>query len=192
VGGSFAQVNLPSALASAAYNAANQLTSWGTSNLTYDLDGNLLTDGLNNYTWNARNQLASISGGVAATFQYDGLGRRSKNAVGTSFVYDGLNPVQELSGNNVSATLVTGLGIAEVFSRTDTSAWSFLTDGLGSTVGLTDSTGTVQAQYTYEPFGNTTMAGPASSNSYQYTGRENDGTGLYYYRTRYYNPTFER
>jgi len=115
VGGSFAQVNLPSALASAAYNAANQLTSWGTSNLTYDLDGNLLTDGLNNYTWNARNQLASISGGVAATFQYDGLGRRSKNAVGTSFVYDGLNPVQELSGNNVSATLVTGLGIDEVF-----------------------------------------------------------------------------
>jgi RHS repeat-associated protein len=28
----------------------------------------------------------------------------------------------------------------------------------------------------------------SSSNPYQYTGRENDGTGLYYYRARYYNP----
>jgi RHS repeat-associated protein len=42
-----------------------------------------------------------------------------------------------------------------------------------------------QTQYTYEPFGNTAASGTSSANSYQYTGRENDDTGLYYYRTRF-------
>ena len=32
------------------------------------------------------------------------------------------------------------------------------------------------------------MSGAVSSNAQQYTGRENDGTGLYYYRNRYYLP----
>ncbi len=31
-----------------------------------------------------------------------------------------------------------------------------------------------------------------STNTYQYTGRENDGTGLYFYRARYYSPTLQR
>ena len=43
----------------------------------------------------------------------------------------------------------------------------------------------------YEPYGEVTATG-ASTNPYQYTGRENDGTGLYYYRARYYNPTLKR
>src|SRR5262249_44740697 len=33
---------------------------------------------------------------------------------------------------------------------------------------------------------------PSDSNPYQFTGRENDGTGLYYYRARYYDPTWGR
>lgn len=34
----------------------------------------------------------------------------------------------------------------------------------------------------------TTQTGAADLNSQQYTARENDGTGLYYYRQRYYSP----
>ena len=30
------------------------------------------------------------------------------------------------------------------------------------------------------------------TNPFQYTGRENDATGLYYYRARYYSPTLRR
>ncbi len=30
------------------------------------------------------------------------------------------------------------------------------------------------------------------TNPYQFTGRENDGTGLYFYRARYYSPTLQR
>jgi len=55
-----------------------------------------------------------------------------------------------------------------------------------------DDAGTTQTSYTYEPFGNTTVSGQASGNSFQYTGRENDGTGLYYYRARYYHPSLGR
>jgi hypothetical protein len=35
------------------------------------------------------------------------------------FLYDGLTPVKELNGATVLANLLTGLGIDEVFRRTD-------------------------------------------------------------------------
>jgi len=50
----------------------------------------------------------------------------------------------------------------------------------------------VQTEYTYESFGRTTASGASNNSSYQYTGRENDGTGLYYYRARYYQPELQR
>ncbi len=59
-------------------------------------------------------------------------------------------------------------------------------------MALTDPAGGLQTQYTYEPFGATSATGPASSSPFQYTGRENDGTGLYYYRARYYHPELTR
>jgi len=59
-------------------------------------------------------------------------------------------------------------------------------------VALTDAAGVVQTQYTYEPFGATAITGLSDANAFQYTGRENDGTGLYYYRARYYHAVFGR
>src|SRR5258708_24952191 len=35
-------------------------------------------------------------------------------------------------------------------------------------------------------------SGASSGNELHYTGRENDGTGLYYYRARYYHPGLQR
>jgi RHS repeat-associated protein len=195
IGGTFARTGLPQAIASATYNANNQLTQWGSSTLTYDLNGNLTNDGTNTYIWNARNQLASINGGVTASFQYDAFRRRETKLVSglsTSFVYDRVNPVQELVNGMPSGNILTGLAVDEIFSRTDSAgARSFVTDALGSTLALTDSSGTIQTQYIYEPFGNTSAMG-SSANPYQYTGRENDGTGLYFYRARYYHPIFQR
>ena len=77
--------------------------------------------------------------------------------------------------------------------RTDSAgARNFLTDALGSTLALADSTGTTQTSYTFEPFGNTTVTGATTTNSFAFTGRELDSTGLYFYRARYYNPTLQR
>src|SRR5438093_8772101 len=80
-----------------------------------------------------------------------------------------------------------------MLTRTDASgSRSNLADALGSPIALADAAGSVQTQYSYEPFGQATAAGAANSNQRQYTGRENDGTGMYYYRARYYSPSLSR
>jgi RHS repeat-associated protein len=107
--------------------------------------------------------------------------------VTTNYLYDGSNPV--LVGNDM---MLQGLGLDDHFARINSSgATGFLTDALGSTLGLTDSSGAVTASYSYGPYGNVTRTG-SDDTPFQYTGRENDGAAnLYYYRARYYNPTFE-
>jgi RHS repeat-associated protein len=109
-------------------------------------------------------------------------------------VYDGYDPVQEQSPvGTILADVRTGPGVDQRFARTKGAATSrYLTDLLGSTVALTDSAGVVQTTYGYDPYGNTSQSGAANDNQYQFTGRQNDGTGLYYYRARYYNPNWGR
>ncbi|MDO8412591.1 MAG: RHS repeat-associated core domain-containing protein, partial [Gallionellaceae bacterium] len=98
-----------------------------------------------------------------------------------------------LSGSTPTANLLTGLNLDEIYRRTDSQgARDFLTDALGSTLALSDSLAQIKTQYTYAPYGATTSGGEPSSNPFQYTGRENDGTGLYYYRARYYDPVRAR
>jgi RHS repeat-associated protein len=84
-------------------------------------------------------------------------------------------------------------GPDEFFTLTDASGtYTPITDALASVLGLADSSGNIVTQYTYDSFGNTTSSGAASSNTSQYTGRDNDGNGLYCYRARYYSPTIGR
>lgn len=196
MGGSYARTGLAQSLAAATYNAANQQTSFGVQTLTYDLNGNLTGDGTNTYTWNARNQLVAITGpGLSASFQYNAFGARvskTVNGVTTEYLYDGLNVVQEQSGGVAVANMLAG-GVDEVFTRADAGGtWSPLVGAAGSTIAVTNASGAVQTEYTYDPFGRTTATGSASANTAQYTGRENDGTGLYYYRGRYYSPALQR
>jgi RHS repeat-associated protein len=137
-----------------------------------------------------------VGGGSPGTFSYDAVGRRrtrTEGGVTTSYLYDLLDTVQEQVGGSASANYLLGLGIDERFTRTDGSGGAhYLTDALGSTIALADGTGTVQTAYTYEPYGMTTQTGAASANPARYTGREEDGTGLYAYRARYYSPRLQR
>ena len=194
MGGSYSQTGLPLPVSTASYNANNQLTQWGSASLYYDANGNMTSDGVNSLSWNARNQLSSMDYGIVS-FGYDAYGRRSGKTVAgitTNYLYDGANVAQEISGGSVTANLLSG-GIDEVFTRTDSSGTSnFLTDGLGSTTALSNSGGSTLAQYAYEPFGNTFVTSGSSTSSYEYAGRENDGTGLYFNRARYYSPTLQR
>jgi RHS repeat-associated protein len=196
--GSLAQTGFPQAVSGNLFNADNELVSFGGQVLGYDANGNLLSDGNNSYSWDARNHLSAIAGLNSVAFSYDALGRRAAKGVNgtvTQFLYDGLNPVQELDGGsppNITANLLTGLGLDEYFQRIDSAgAMNFLADTLGSTLALTDANGNINTSYTYEPFGDTTVSG-TNANPYQFTGRENDGTGLYYSRARYYSPTYQR
>jgi len=195
--GSFARTGLPLPVSQTQYNANNQLTTWGTTNLFYDANGNMTSDGAHSYTWDARNRLTKIDNGTSASFGYDSFGRRQNKVVSgtlTSFLYDGANAVQELIGGTNTANSLVG-GVDEIFQRTDSGgALSFLTDALGNSVALTDSAGAVRTSYAFEPFGNTTISGGANSNTFAFTGREFDSgnLSLYFYRARYYNPQLAR
>jgi len=194
MGGSFARTGLPNPIASATYDANNRLTNWNGTTVSQDANGNLLGFQGDTYNWNNRDQLASISGTNAASFTYDAVGRRQAKIIAgaaTQFLYDGLNPIQERSGASVTASLLTG-GLDEFYMRTEgANAQHYLTDALGSTVRLTDGTATKLVDYTYEPYGKTN-ADAVSTNAFQFTGRENDGTGLHYFRARYQHPVLGR
>lgn len=59
-------------------------------------------------------------------------------------------------------------------------------------MALTDGTGAVQVQLTYEPFG-AAPSSPSSTTPFQFTGRENDAPlELYFYRARFYSPLLQR
>lgn len=185
----------------AAYDAANQQIQFNfdSPNLTYDANGNLTSQtdagGTTTYTWDARNRLVGISGpSLSAGFIYDALGRRASktvNGVQTEYQYDGNDIIAEFANGAPAATYLRSRNIDEPFVRQSSSTEYYHADALGSVLALTDQNGTGQTTYTYEPFGSTTIDG-ASANPFQFTGRENDGTGLYYYRARYYSPTLQR
>ncbi len=193
--GSYARTGIPAAMASATYNVVNERTAQGATTLTYDNAGNLTSDGTSTYTWDARGQLSAIAGPTAASFAYDPFGRRTTRTVGaatTKFLYDGPNVTQEQVGGSATANLLSG-GVDETFARTTTAGTdSYLSDVLGSTIALADASGAVQISYTYDPFGAVSSTGTANASPYRYAGREDDSTGLDYYRARYYSPTQAR
>jgi RHS repeat-associated protein len=197
LGGSYARTDLPAAVASTDYDAANRLTEWGAQSFTYDDTGNMTGDGTSTYGWNARGELVSLSGGgTSAVFEYDPFGRRASFTLDNSekrYLYDGASVVQELNGGGTpTADLLSGLGLDDLFAVTDgDGTHSLVSDALGSTLALTDEEGESEAEYAYEPFGKATESGGGST-AYQYTGRDNDQTGLQYSRARYYDPTLGR
>ncbi|MEU9744287.1 RHS repeat-associated core domain-containing protein [Streptomyces niveus] len=190
--GSLASVALPAAETGAVFGKDNRVTSLGGRSFTYDADGQLTSDGKRTYDWNARGQLSALGGGAGAEFGYDPLGIRSAKKLGDTtqkYLTDGSNPLVEQSGSGATAATVATSGLDEYLTRTENGATQvYLTDALGTVVGLANADGTVATSYTYDPYGQPTTTGAATTNPYTFTGRESDGTGLLYYRNRYYDP----
>lgn len=195
MGGIWARSLLPQPVATATYDAANELTNWGAQNLAYDASGNLTFDGTLVYVWNARNQLASLTGSTTAAFQYDATGRRAAKTMDgttTAFLYDGVDAVQTDIGGSVNVRLL-GTAIDEWFASIGANGLSVpLVDALGSSLALSAGAGVPDTTYTFGAFGATSVSGALSENAFQFTGRENDGTGLYFYRARFYGPAVQR
>jgi RHS repeat-associated protein len=199
--------SLPSLVSTSSYNAANQQLVFGSYNLLYDAAGNVTNiisgTSTNRLYWNARNQLTNVAAAVSAAFVYDGLGRRvtrTVSAVTEKYLYDGLDTIlTKDSTGSVVTRYFRGLAIDEPWQRIDVAKKAqdntnrvYLADALGSIVALTDPNKAIQTEYDYQPFGATTTTGQYNRNSYKFTAREDDGTGLYYYRARYYHPGLGR
>jgi len=197
LGGSFAQTLLPERVASSSYDANNRQLVFGDKSMSYDLSGNLLAivspSDSTTYTWDAGGALRTVNGrSVAASFSYDVVGRRTTKQLDghlSQFLYDGLDQILERSDTDTTS-YTAQVRIDEPFQRNNVEF--YLSDAIGSIVALTDESGQVRTRYSYEPFGAVNVQGAASTNTIQFTGRENDGGGLYYYRARYYNPLLHR
>jgi RHS repeat-associated protein len=186
-------------------NGLNQYTVAASKNYTYDLRGNLTSDGTHSYCFSSENLLTSSDGTCASptvTLGYDPLTRLSK-VVGTSttqFGYDGLNMLAEYDGSNaLQRRYVFAPGIDEPivwYDGTGTSNRQFLsTDERGSIVTLTDSSGAVTATNSYDEYGIPATSGSLVTNSgrFQYTGQAYiPELGLYYYKARFYSPSLGR
>jgi len=191
---------------SATYDEANRLSTISiageTFTLAYDDNGNLVsrtgvTSGTTTYSWTARNQLAAVSApSLSASFRYDALGRRIEkivNGMGTGYIYDGLQAIAELRGSAVDAVYHTGLMIDEVLARYAGSGnRALLSDALMSIIAQANDDQTIANFYAYSAYGEVATLGPDEGNALQYTGREDDGIGLYYYRARYYDSLLKR
>ncbi|MFJ4967139.1 RHS repeat-associated core domain-containing protein [Streptomyces sp. NPDC088729] len=192
--GGLASVALPAAETGAVYGKDNRVTTFNGRSFTYDANGRLKNDGKRTYTWNARGQLSGLTatGGASSLFTYDALGTRTAKTLGTTtkkYLTDGSNPLVEQNSTGATTATVATSGLDEYLTRTENNTTQiYLTDALGSIVGLANTDGTIATRYTYDPNGQPTTSGAASSNPYTFTGRESDGTGLLHYRNRYYDP----
>jgi RHS repeat-associated protein len=188
------------------YDAANRLLSDAKYDYTYDNEGNQTgrteraTGKVTTYAWNALHQMTSahLPDGTTVTYRYDALGRRveqSGSAGTTRYANLGANVVAEYDGSNtLRASYVTTVGAGSLpgiplESSVGGITMYPLTDGVGSVTATTDASGAVT------PFSYTAYGSPvgASSGTYAYgTYGYDSATGLYYARSRYYDPSSGR
>jgi RHS repeat-associated protein len=178
------------------YNDRNELQSHAGTTFGYDLNGNQASrndpSGNWGFEWTVENELKRVTknGAEIARYAYDALGRRVSRTVGPNvyrYLYDGPDILQSSVGSAVSR-FVQGPGMDEhlVAEIAGGASYYYHTDGLNSTLLLTDTNRTPVFAYAYDTFGGIQTG--SSVSGFAFTGREWDGeTQLYYYRARYYD-----
>ncbi len=198
----------PTGTTSYTYNAADQLTtasdSGGTTSFTHDPNGNQTAAGVDTFDYDLANRLSSATlGSDTITYAYDGGSNRHAATTATSQVVyqwdiNGTLPLltrEESGGGSLLRRYVHGNDVISM--RTGGADYYFHHDGLGSVASVTDSTGTPQWSYGYEPFGTlrtqTQQDPSAPTNLLRFTGELFDQeTGLYHLRARQYDPALGR
>ena len=178
-------------------NAVNEVTALSDGSLfTYDANGNRVEKSKGTDTWkyayDYANRLTKVEKNsvTLGEYVYDGDGKRiqvTENSVTTTCIYLGLNVLYEENTIGTAAYIYgpTGKLAKRTTIDSESQVYYYHTDHLGSTRLVTDESRIVVTDVTYEPFGENTANG---EESYLYTGKEEDSTGLYYYGARYYDP----
>ncbi len=180
----------------------NRLTGFNGYTLGYDADGNLTSKSKSGVieqtlTWNALGQLVQVvTNGTTVTYGYDGLGRRiRRTGVSTmQYVYDGDNLLFERdgSGNLTEYTYYPGIDQPHSMKR-GSSIHYYAQDYPGDVVGLIDSQKGLANEYRYTPWGEAESVRETVPNALRFQARELDeGTGMYYFRNRWYDPQLKR
>lgn len=179
---------------SAGYNSLNQLTMLDAQSLTYDVNGNLISDGSRTYSWDADNRLIGVtypnSPDQTTTFTYDGLGRQL--SMTTTPAGGGTPTIQRYAwcGSNPCGTVgATGTILKQYLhegEKTDTNTVYYGIDQIGS-VRRAFTTSSSPA-YDYDPYGQL-IGGGTPITDYVYAGlRTGPANDIYLSNTRPYSP----
>lgn len=175
------------------YDNADQMTLAGGVSYSYDNDGNQTAAGSDAFGWDAENRMVSTNiGGVASSYIYNGASLRTSRTIGgatVTYAWDLNGSLPNILKDSTGNAYVYGLDLISKTSGANTEY--YLGDGLGSTTGVADGSGTVTGSYTYDVFG-ALRTQWGTTTEWSYTGEQNDPTGLEYLRTRYYDPATGR
>jgi RHS repeat-associated protein len=146
------------------------------ASLTYDSNGNMTSDGTNTYAWDAENRLIQVTypgSGNNSQFTYDGFGRYV-DIVETS--YGNVASTKQIiwcgslkceARNSVGSILSQYFSFGEAVSGSN---YYDTKDHLGSIRELTNSSGAIEAQYAYDPYGKASQLQGSLSSDFQYAG----------------------
>jgi RHS repeat-associated protein len=179
-----------SAFAATYSTATNQFTVNGVT-VTYDRNGNLLTDNLSNtYTWDPNwGNPASING---TNLIYDALGRMVEQQTGSSYtqmLYSQAGKTALMNGQSLQKAFVylPGGGTA-IYNSSGVLSYYRHSDWLGSSRLTSTASQTVYSYTAYAPFGEQYV--PSGTADASFTGQNSDTTSsLYDFRFREHSPT---
>jgi RHS repeat-associated protein len=181
----------------ASYNNLNQLTNLSGQAFSFDADGNLLSDGQRNYSWDAEDRLIGISypgqPGKQTAFAYDGLNRRTTitstpaggSGTTSSYIWCGGNICQARDATN--ATIRNYYSEGELVPGTLAQPYYYGSDQIGSVRRVFASTSSAPG-YGYDPYGGALQT-TVPLTDFSYAGMfYNSDSGLYLTWRRAYDP----
>jgi len=145
------------------------------------------------FTSNDKNQTTAI-GSNSCT--YSGADQQDRVQVNTdTFVYSGLGLSARTDVSGTTHFVRCSCGLLNNERTPDGKKYYYLFDGLGSIVGMTDSSGNEVNRYDYNPYGQMLNQQEQSglNNPWKFAGGYLDSsTSLYKFGTRYYDPSLGR
>ncbi|MGA9043135.1 MAG: RHS repeat-associated core domain-containing protein [Terriglobales bacterium] len=160
------------------------------SGFGYDAAGDMTSNGSATYTYNGEGQLKTTAG---VTYTYDGDGNRVEKSSGT--LYWGTGMLESDGSGNLQREFIFAGG--KRIARRDLSGgavYYYFTDDLGSSSVVTNSTGVIQNESDYYPYGGERAYTLTLANqNYKFTGKERDAeSGLDNFGARYDSSTLGR
>ena len=169
------------------------LVSVDDTELEYDANGNVILYGDREFTWTYGRSLASVLDGMDEyTYTYDENGIRTSKTVDDVTTYYNTKDGVILSQTDGTDTIYfqydnNGAPLGFVWNGTQ---YLYLTNQMGDVISITDTSGTVVANYEYDAWGKVLTADTniAKQNPLRYRGYYYDNeTGYYYLQSRYYD-----
>ena len=177
----------------------DRLTAFNSVGITYDGIGNPLSyyNGSSyTFTWNGRELMTAVKGGVTTTYKYGADGLRTQKTVGSTvynYYYADGRLVRQTWGSNYMDFLYDENGNAYSFVYNGTQYY-YVRNLQGDVVKILNTSGAVVASYFYDAWGKVTASGSIGQlNPIRYRGYYYDtDTGFYYLQSRYYDPAVKR